>query len=227
MMRDTTHIMLHGLLLTYVLAAASASKGKSIFGRSYSPTTYSKFKNSSHPGTANCSELFYEQTIDHFTSTPPPLRYTTYNQRYFLNVDYYDSTKPATIFFYFGNEADVSLYVNNTGLMWESAADFNAILLFAEHRYYGVSQPFGADFDITNKDLMQYLSVEQALADYAELLHFVRSDLKVGEDVAVIGFGGSYGGMLASWGRFKYPQHFDGVIAGERTVFPFLERLER
>ena len=111
--------------------------------------------------------------------------------------------------------------------MWESAADFNAILLFAEHRYYGVSQPFGADFDITNKDLMQYLSVEQALADYAELLHFVRSDLKVGEDVAVIGFGGSYGGMLASWGRFKYPQHFDGVIAGERTVFPFLERLER
>jgi hypothetical protein len=38
---------------------------------------------------------------------------------------------------YAGNEADVTLYVNNTGLMWENAAVFNALLIFAEHRYYG------------------------------------------------------------------------------------------
>ena len=43
-----------------------------------------------------------------------------------------------------GNEADVSLYVESTGLMWENAPAFNALLVFAEHRYYGESLPFGA-----------------------------------------------------------------------------------
>lgn len=28
-------------------------------------------------------------------------------------------------------------YVNATGLMWENAPEFGAMLLWAEHRYYG------------------------------------------------------------------------------------------
>lgn len=38
----------------------------------------------------------------------------------------------------------MSLYVGATGLMWENAPDFNALLVFAEHRFYGESLPFGA-----------------------------------------------------------------------------------
>ncbi|PNH08953.1 Lysosomal Pro-X carboxypeptidase, partial [Tetrabaena socialis] len=61
------------------------------------------------------------------------------------------------IFFYLGNEADVTLYLNNTGLMWESAAEFEAMLVFAEHRYYGQSVPYGKNV----KKHMAYLGAEQ------------------------------------------------------------------
>lgn len=38
----------------------------------------------------------------------------------------------------------MSLYVGASGLMWENAPDFKALLVFAEHRFYGESLPFGA-----------------------------------------------------------------------------------
>lgn len=49
----------------------------------------------------------------------------------------------------------------------------------------------------------------QALADYAALITDLKHEWK-SPDSAVIGFGGSYGGMLASWFRMKYPNVLDG-----------------
>lgn len=65
-----------------------------------------------------------------------------------------------------GNEADVTLYLNSTGLMWETAPKFGALLVFAEHRYFGKSVPYGKDV----MKHMTYLSSSQALADYATLI---------------------------------------------------------
>jgi lysosomal Pro-X carboxypeptidase len=38
----------------------------------------------------------------------------------------------------------VTLYLNNTGLMWELAPRYNALLVFAEHRFYGAFAPTAA-----------------------------------------------------------------------------------
>ena len=99
-------------------------------------------------------------------------------------------------------DAQVLLYLNATGLMWENAHRFGAMLIFAEHRYYGETLPFGSDS--YKRENMAWLSTEQAMADYATLLfHFKRKHSL--EAAPVIGFGGSYGGMLATWARLKYP----------------------
>lgn len=63
-------------------------------------------------------------------------------------------------------------------------------------RYY-------AGKDSLEKDL-SFLSIEQALADYAALIYHLKEKHKA-EGSPVIAFGGSYGGMLAAWLRAKYP----------------------
>ncbi|KAG2492517.1 hypothetical protein HYH03_009182 [Edaphochlamys debaryana] len=169
-----------------------------------------------------CQEKWRNATLDHFSYGDPTEKgeIATFPQRYFVCTNQWQrqaadgSTGP--IFFYLGNEADVLLYLNNTGLMWESAPEFGAMLVFAEHRYYGESVPYGKNV----RKHMRYLGAEQALADYAELIWEIKEEYDA-HDSAVIGFGGSYGGMLASWMRLKYPHALDGAIAGSAPIWNF------
>ena len=59
-------------------------------------------------------------------------------------------------------------FYNNSGFMTETLAkEFNALVVFAEHRYFGESMPFGKDsYEPKN---LQFLSVEQVMADYVEI----------------------------------------------------------
>ena len=190
-----------------ILDASSMS-----FSTSSSPTS-TVFPHGT-PGVQNCTTNYYTQTIDHFSWSSPPAGSYTYQQRYFLNNQYWNPTT-GVIFFYSGNEADVTLYVNHTGLMWENAQQFNALLVFAEHRYYGLSQPFGT----ASQNILQYLTHEQALADYAELLISLQTNLSITQPIIV--FGGSYGGMLAAWARIKYPSIFTGAISASAPIMAF------
>lgn len=65
--------------------------------------------------------------------------------RYLYNDTYFNATAGGPIFFYTGNEGDIEWFTQNTGLMWDIAPEFGAMLVFAEHRYYGKSYPFGND----------------------------------------------------------------------------------
>jgi lysosomal Pro-X carboxypeptidase len=163
----------------------------------------------STPGTANCTLKWHAQYIDHFSQSQGSKKY---QQRYFV----YDTAwkKDGPIFFYVGNESPVDLYVNATGLMWENAEEFGALLVFAEHRYWGLSQPLNG----TDKS---YLTPEQAMEDYATLVYDLKDELNA-QSSPVIAFGGSYGGDLAAWSRMKYPATFEGAIAASAPVLGFL-----
>lgn len=139
-----------------------------------------------------------------------------YFSRYLTNDSYSEGDKHSPIFFYAGNEGDIEMFAKNTGFMWEIANEFRATLVFAEHRYYGQSLPFG-NKSFTSPEFSGYLTSEQALADYAQLL----VERVNPHQRPVIVFGGSYGGMLAAWFRMKYPHLVTGAIAASAPILQF------
>nr|AVA09673.1 putative effector protein [Heterodera avenae] len=163
-------------------------------------------------------ELWYHNMpIDHFSFGDT----RTFQMRYLLNTDHFHN-KNAPIFFYTGNEGSIEGFAENTGFMWDIAPEFGAAVVFAEHRFYGKTQPFGNE-SYTKLENLGYLSSEQALADFAQLIDYLKNEkLANAKHSPVIGFGGSYGGMLTAWMRIKYPHLMDGGIASSAPVFWFV-----
>ena len=67
---------------------------------------------------------------------------------------------------------------------------------------------------------VKYLTVEQAMMDYVKLIQSFKSQDKY-KNSAVIAFGGSYGGMIASWIRMKYPHIIQGAHASSGPILFF------
>lgn len=151
--------------------------------------------------TENCTWHYFEQPLSHFARGIAG----SYKQRVCIYDGYWKPDQGLPIFLYTGNESPVDEYVNNTGLIWDLAAEVNALVVFAEHRYFGESIPAIEGMD----NCLAYLSSEEALADYASLTNRFRREWGA-KNSAIIAFGGSYGGMLASWMRILYPSAVDG-----------------
>ena len=144
---------------------------------------------------------------------------STFDIRVFSYDGYWAGGGQGPIWFYAGNEANVEKYVEATGLMWENAKAEGALLVFAEHRFYGESWPCGGE-EPAMKSCLHYLTHEQAMADYVEVLGAIKES-KGAEASPVIAFGGSYGGMLAAWLRIKYPATFAGAVASSAPILGF------
>ena len=116
------------------------------------------------PSSANCTWLQYEQPLSHLE---PGATSDTYLQRVCIYDGYWDKGRPgAPILFYVGNESPVDEYVNATGLMWENAPKLGALLVWAEHRYFGESVPELEG----RRHCLAWLSTLEAMADYAVLI---------------------------------------------------------
>ncbi|AWO98679.1 putative lysosomal Pro-X carboxypeptidase [Scophthalmus maximus] len=163
----------------------------------------------------NYKTLYFDQKIDHFGF----LEDGTFKQRY-LVADKHWEQPGGPVLFYTGNEGDITWFCNNTGFMWEVAEELGAMLVFAEHRYYGESLPFGQDSYSDSKHL-NYLTSEQALADFAVLIQNLKSTRPGAEHSPVIAVGGSYGGMLSAWFRMKYPNIVVGALASSAPIWQF------
>ena len=67
-----------------------------------------------------------------------------------------------------------------------------------------------------NASVLNYLTAEQALADFAEMIKHIKQTVPGAANSPVIVIGGSYGGMLATWMRLKYPSLVLGYEQGNR-----------
>jgi len=128
------------------------------------------------------------------------------------------------IFFYTGNEGPITAFWDATGFVFDIAPQFEALIVFVEHRYYGMSLPFGNQ--TFKPENMGLLTVEQALADYAVFINYLKVSLNA-TDCPVITFGGSYGGMLSAYMRFKYPNLVTGSIAASAPIYLLTSDLDR
>jgi len=163
--------------------------------------------------------IFVKQRIDHFAFDQASNE-RHFSQKILVNLDHW---KPGgSLFFYTGNEGAIELFAQNTGFVFDIAPAFDAAVVFAEHRYYGVSMPYGSlNESFSDWTKSRYLTVEQAMADFADNIIWLKESYLNKTDTPVITFGGSYGGMLAAWMRAKYPSLVQGAIAASAPVWMF------
>jgi lysosomal Pro-X carboxypeptidase len=190
-------------------------------------------------------EYFFPTVMDHyrFRTNENTGETNTFALRYFVNQQHWNNeTKSGPVLFYAGNEANIVQFINNSGFLFEAAAELRAMVVFAEHRYYGESIPntnnsanaISSSSSSSCRDddssFWDYLSVEQAMMDFNTLTVHIReqwnmtSSSKSFSTTPFIVLGGSYGANLALWLRLRHSNIWAGAIASFATPLKHILR---
>jgi len=165
---------------------------------------------SSHVGHKRVTKNF-TQRLDHFT----PSDGRTFNERYFIDDTYY--TQGGPLLFYCGGEGPIDhLPIGSGAALYTFAKQFNGLVVYAEHRFYGQTLPFGNSPDNWLPSNIVYLTIPQALQDYVALIQSVKAEVNM--TGPVVAFGGSYPGELAAWIRINHPDTVDIALSSSAPI---------
>lgn len=106
--------------------------------------------------------------------------------------------------------------------MFDMAKDNKGSMFYTEHRYYGKSRPTE---DTSTKNL-EFLTAEQALADLAYFIEYVKASSEGYKNSGVVVVGASYSASLATWARMKYPHLINGAWASSAPLYAKLDFFE-
>ncbi|KNA03869.1 hypothetical protein SOVF_205030 [Spinacia oleracea] len=143
-----------------------------------------------------------------------------FEQRYFIDKSFWAGSNSKTpLIVYLGGEDPIDNEVQAIGVINQAAPKFRALVLYIEHRFYGVSVPFGSiDIALGDLEVRRCLTSEQALVDFAKIIIDVKKKL-LDQHVPVVVIGCSYSGILAAWFRLKYPNITIGALASSAPVY--------
>jgi len=181
---------------------------------------------------------WFEQQADHFNVMQPSNAQgqpPVFKQKYLYNDTYWAGAGHPVIFYTGAEGSGVEAIWDHSGWIVETLAkNLSALVVFAEHRFFGASFPFNdtscelsPDFDEACESSfwptsarLGLLDEGQTLADYANLIAHLRDTLKAW-DSPFIAVGGSLAGELTTYLRVRYPHLVDMGIASSAPVLGY------
>ncbi|KAL0859720.1 hypothetical protein ABMA27_010082 [Loxostege sticticalis] len=143
--------------------------------------------------------------LNHFDATNTD----TFPMRFFFNPR---EANASNIVIFVGGEWEITPGWVTGGLAYNIAEYTDASLFYTEHRYYGLTRPTNG----TSVPELRFLTIDQALADLAQFITYVKSDaFEQGRfrNAKVLLVGCSYAGTMATWMRVQYPHLIDGSFS--------------
>lgn len=158
-------------------------------------------------------EGIFRARLDHFR----PQNQERVDFTYHVNANFYNP-EGGPLYIYLKDYRDYSTRWIEDGLMVDIADDTGAAVLTFDYRYFGVNRPT----DTASFEDLEFLSVEQILADVADFARFVRQYIGNGRYAPIVLWGSGFGGVLSVWARSRYPHLIDGAWSSSGHVQPEL-----
>ncbi|KAI1385661.1 serine carboxypeptidase S28-domain-containing protein [Hypoxylon trugodes] len=167
-----------------------------------------------NPSGCNHTTHFFPQKLYHTGNSSSN---KTFLQQYQLITDFYRPGGP--ILFYQGAETAAFICAEQISI-FDFAKTLGALVVSIEHRYFGISIPYGLKWEenpVWPTESLDPLTIENVSLDTISLLRWVKKTVPGAEDSKAILFGGSYAGFLTVHNKNTYSDFF-GALASSPPI---------